>query len=105
ASAHQALFALHPLPLHAALPIFGVRSRSIIEIDGLRFRDLDGDGQLAPYEDWRLSAQVRAADLVGRMTLAEKAGLMLIDTVNAGDRKSTRLNSSHVKTSYAVFGL
>jgi hypothetical protein len=22
---------------------------------GLRFRDLDGDGKLTPYEDWRLS--------------------------------------------------
>lgn len=39
---------------------------------------------MAPYEDWRLSAQERAADLVSRMTLEEKAGLMLIDTVNAG---------------------
>src|SRR5690625_2796499 len=65
-------------------PSLGSRSKSIIEVDGLRFRDLDGDGRLTPYEDWRLSAQERAADLVSRMTLEEKAGLMLIDTVNAG---------------------
>src|SRR5699024_11520259 len=35
-------------------PVLGVRSASTIEVDGLYFRDLDGDGQLAPYEDWRL---------------------------------------------------
>lgn len=64
-------------------PTLGVRTKSTIEVDGLQFRDLDGDGRLAPYEDWRLPATQRAADLVSRMTLAEKAGLMLIDTVNA----------------------
>jgi beta-glucosidase len=46
-------------------------------VDGEQFRDLDHDGQLAPYEDWRLPTDVRVADLVGRMTLAEKAGCML----------------------------
>ena len=65
-------------------PELGTRSKSTIEVDGLRFRDLDGDGELAAYEDWRLSATERAEDLVARMTLEEKAGLMLIDTVNAG---------------------
>lgn len=64
-------------------PTLGARAKGLIEVDGLQFKDLDGDGQLAPYEDWRLSAQERAADLVSRMTLDEKAGLMLIDTVNA----------------------
>lgn len=42
--------------------------------DGLKFRDLNRDGALQPYEDWRLSADQRAADLTGRMTLQEKAG-------------------------------
>ncbi|WP_256838203.1 glycoside hydrolase family 3 N-terminal domain-containing protein [Ornithinimicrobium faecis] len=65
-------------------PHLGTRSAPTLQLDGLEFKDLDGDGQLAPYEDWRLSARQRAADLVSRMTLEEKAGLMLIDTVNAG---------------------
>lgn len=68
----------------ATQPVLGSRAKGILEVDGLRFRDLDGDGRLSPYEDWRLPAQERAADLVSRMTLQEKAGLMLIDTVNAG---------------------
>jgi beta-glucosidase len=51
-----------------------------ITVDGLVFRDLDHDGVLAPYEDWRLSAAQRANDLVARMSLAEKAGLMVHGT-------------------------
>src|SRR5262245_47954384 len=38
-----------------------------LRVDGLVFRDLDHDGVLAPYEDHRLSADVRARDLVSRM--------------------------------------
>lgn len=43
-----------------------------------KFRDLDGDGVLSPFEDWRLPAVERARDLVSRMTTEEKAGLMVI---------------------------
>jgi beta-glucosidase len=51
--------------------------------DGLTFRDLDHDGVLAPYEDWRLSPETRAADLLGRMTVGEKVGLMMHGTAVA----------------------
>ena len=54
------------------------RSKSIIEVDGLQFRDLDGDGTLTPYEDWRLTPRERAEDLVCRLGVADKAGLMII---------------------------
>ncbi|MCL6251641.1 glycoside hydrolase family 3 protein [Altererythrobacter sp. KTW20L] len=54
------------------------RTVPLIEVDGLLFRDLDRDGTLTPYEDWRLTPQQRAADLVERMTLAEKAGAMVV---------------------------
>lgn len=52
------------------------RSKKIMTVDGYQFKDLMGDGKLYPYEDWRLSPQDRANDLVARMTLAEKAGLV-----------------------------
>jgi len=42
----------------------GARSAPVLSIDGLEFRDLDRDGAPTPYEDWRLSAAARAADLV-----------------------------------------
>ncbi len=58
------------------------RSKNIITVDGLQFKDLNGNGKLDPYEDWRLSADERADDLIHnsdpavRMTLAEKVGLI-----------------------------
>ena len=62
-------------------PILGSRSIPIIEAGGFRFRDLDRSGTLEPYEDWRRSPEERAHDLVGRMTLAEKAGAMMHGTL------------------------
>ncbi|MCL2843090.1 MAG: glycoside hydrolase family 3 C-terminal domain-containing protein [Oscillospiraceae bacterium] len=41
------------------------------------FRDLNRDGVLDPYEDWRLSDEERIADLASRMSVQEVAGLML----------------------------
>ena len=52
--------------------------KGIIKKDGLLFKDLYGDGELKPYEDWRLSPEERAKDLVSRMTDEEKAGMFVI---------------------------
>jgi beta-glucosidase len=54
-----------------------------LTIDGLEFRDLDHDGVLSPYEDHRLSADSRAKDLLNRMTMAEKAGVMMHGTAQS----------------------
>ena len=56
-----------------------------ITVDGLTFRDLDHDGELAPYEDWRRPVAERVADLVSRMTLEEKVGTMLHGTLRADE--------------------
>lgn len=48
----------------------------IIEKDGLAFKDLARTGELLPYEDWRLPAEVRAEDLAKRLTVEQIAGLM-----------------------------
>jgi beta-glucosidase len=55
----------------------------ILETDGLYFKNLAKDGKLNPYEDWRLSADERAADLAARMSIAEIAGLMLYSSHQA----------------------
>jgi beta-glucosidase len=47
-----------------------------LTVDGLKFRDLNGSGTLDKYEDWRYSAVCRAKDLVTRMTVPQKVGLM-----------------------------
>lgn len=55
----------------------GSRHKPIIAVEGLRFRDLDSDGSLSPFEDWRRPADERARDLVPRMRLEEKLGTLL----------------------------
>jgi beta-glucosidase len=58
-------------------------SKGVLTVDGLRFRDADGDGKLTPYEDWRLSPAARADDLIARMTIEEKVGQMMHGTLPA----------------------
>lgn len=41
------------------------------------FKDLDRNGVLDPYEDWRLDYAARARDLAGRLSKEQIAGLML----------------------------
>jgi beta-glucosidase len=67
-----------------AQPIVVSRSSSVIESKGLRFRDLNRNGVVDPYEDWRLTPAARARDLVRRMTLEEKAGMMMHGTARTG---------------------
>ena len=62
-------------------PILGHRSAPLLTVDGLTFKDLDRNGKLDPYEDWRLPADVRVADLVQRLNLEELAGLMVHGTL------------------------
>lgn len=50
----------------------------LIREDGLAFKDLARAGRLLPYEDWRLPASKRAADLAERLSPEQIAGLMLI---------------------------
>lgn len=44
--------------------------------DGITFRDLNKNGKLDPYEDPRRPVEERVEDLLGQMTLEEKAGMM-----------------------------
>ena len=48
-----------------------------IEVDGLYFRDLDKDGELDVYEDWRVDQEERVQDLLSQMTDEEKAGSLI----------------------------
>src|SRR2546429_3201446 len=73
---------IYTLPLHAALPI----SRPA----GLRF---EGHGRAYRHVDGAAALRRNAAQRVRR------------DGADIGDRKSTRLNSSHGYISYAVFCL
>lgn len=76
----------------AEQPAIDARVVDVLSIDGQRFRDLNKNGMLDGYEDWRKPATDRAADLASQMTLEEKAGMLLINTLNAefgGDMSDT----------------
>ena len=49
----------------------------IIPVDGLAFKDLNKNGKLDIYEDWRKPVAERAKDLAAKMTVEQMAGLML----------------------------
>ncbi|HOG57846.1 MAG TPA: glycoside hydrolase family 3 protein, partial [Bacteroidales bacterium] len=49
----------------------------ILTVKGLAFKDLNKNGRLDPYEDWRLPVNERALDLASRMSVEQIAGLML----------------------------
>ncbi len=57
-------------------PVLNPHVKSIIEADGYQFIDLNGNGALDAYEDWRLDAETRAQDLVAQMTVREKIAQM-----------------------------
>lgn len=57
-------------------PVLGSKSVTILEKRGLQFRDLNKNGELDLYEDWRLSDSSRIADLLSQMTLEEKVGML-----------------------------
>src|SRR5690606_41506037 len=85
---HMAPAAIYILSLHDALPIFGEQRRP-------RYDD--------PDEVWRHLDQRLASH---KHHVVESSGVLLLrGNLICADRKSTRLNSSHVKISYAVFCL
>src|ERR1039457_6967937 len=65
-------------------PKIDARVAPWLKVGDLSFKDLNRNGVLDPYEDWRLPVDRRVADLLSRMTLEEKAGLMQITSLNAG---------------------
>ena len=61
-------------------PTVGYSSNSgvkILVVNGFSFKDLNKNGKLDKYEDWRLSCEERAKDLAAKMSVEQIAGLML----------------------------
>ena len=52
--------------------------------EGVEFRDLNKNGRMDPFEDPRLSVEERVDDLLARLSLPEKAGLMFQTVIEAG---------------------
>ena len=49
----------------------------ILTVDGFAFKDLNKNGKLDKYEDWRLPYEERAKDLTSKLSIEQIAGLML----------------------------
>ena len=64
-------------------PTLGYTSAAILYDDGYAFKDLNRNGKLDPYEDWRLPADSRARDLAAQLSIEEIAGLMLYSSHQA----------------------
>lgn len=73
-------------------PELGTRSVAIIQKGGYEFKDLNKNGILDKYEDWRLSSEKRAADLLSQMDIDEKIGFMIISQINMGPQGTAELN-------------
>src|SRR4051812_39180768 len=58
--------------------------KSALSPEGIRYRDLNGNGVLDPFEDPRRSPAERVADLVPRLSPAEKVGLLFHTIIGVG---------------------
>ncbi|GAA2167067.1 glycoside hydrolase family 3 protein [Pedococcus bigeumensis] len=52
--------------------------------DGVEYRDLNGNDRMDPFEDPRLTVEERVEDLLPRLSLEEKVGLMFQTVIEAG---------------------
>lgn len=50
---------------------------TILHLDGYAFKDLNKNGELDIYEDWRRSVDERAIDLASQLSIDQICGLML----------------------------
>ncbi|WP_162344087.1 glycoside hydrolase family 3 protein [Cyclobacterium salsum] len=66
-------------------PAIESRAVDLLHEGQLTFKDLNKNNRLDAYEDWRLPVEQRIGNLLGQMTLEEKVGMLLINTLNAGE--------------------
>ena len=59
----------------------------ILEVDGLKFKDLNKNGALDVYEDWREETDTRVADLISQMTPEEEVGLLFCVNTQLADAR------------------
>src|SRR5690606_41312933 len=93
---------IYTLSLHDALPIFGVARRIENALDMAAVGQ--DEATVAAEQQGRAIDRVPGRDVIVDTGHAEAVDVDL-GQVHRQDRKSTRLNSSHVKSSYAVFCL
>ncbi len=72
--------------LHKVIPQVALDNTGIkAEVEGEIFRDLNHNGRLDVYEDINQAVEERIEDILGLMTLEEKAGMMFINGAEVND--------------------
>ncbi|PRY84086.1 glycoside hydrolase family 3 protein [Mongoliibacter ruber] len=84
------LFLLHSSTLMAQgsykfQPDIEVRAADLLYEGQYKFKDLNKNNKLDAYEDWRQPIDLRIEDLINQMTLEEKVGMLLINTLNSSE--------------------
>ncbi len=81
----------------------GVTSAPLLQDKGFAFKDLNRNGTLDVYEDWRRPAAERARDLAAQLSIEEIAGLMLysahqaVPTPDITDRQKKFLEEDNLR--------
>src|SRR5690606_39608835 len=97
--------ALHPLSLHDALPISPCRPGGTVYLKQLQYvLEVATNGLSVTKAANKLNTSQPGVSQQIR-SLENLLGIEIFTRDKNRDRKSTRLNSSHVKISYAVFCL
>ncbi len=73
-------------------PFLGYKTVQLLNLEGFQFKDLNKNGKLDKYEDWRLSNDARAKDLLTKMSVEDKVGFMLISTSRLKSERSSQIN-------------
>ena len=73
-------------------PFLGYKTVQLLNLEGFQFKDLNKNGKLDKYEDWRLSNDARAKDLLTKMSVEDKVGFMLISTSRLKSERSAQIN-------------
>jgi beta-glucosidase len=67
--------------------------------DGTLYRDLNGNGTMEPFEDPRLTSEERTEDLLSRLSLDEKIGLMFQTVIESGPDGDLLEEPGHISKS------
>ncbi len=78
-----------------------------LQADGLYFRDLDKDGELDVYEDWRNDVETRVQDLISQMNVEEKAGTLIFSCIfgSNGSTVTDLANDVEERSNVSVHGI
>ena len=77
----------------------------ILDVDGLKFKDLNKNGELDVYEDWRLDTEDRVADLLSKLTPAEKAAFLIQTDMPAAVGTAENESTETVRYYTSVYGI